>query len=288
MWSMTGFGKSSGVFNEKKYTVEIRSLNGKSLDLTLKIPPILRDLEGEFRGAVQEKLERGKVDFSVFTEPSESKEEAFLNTTLAKHYLKEIKQIAEEEGLSMDGWVSAILSLPGVIKQPLEAIAIDEQAFIVALANQALDETVGFREKEGAEIMKDLLFCLGKIDALLGQLEGYEEERIAVTRSRLEGLINEMKKAEFDSQRLEQELLFYMDKFDVSEEKQRLKSHLSFFEETASAPTSCGRKLGFIVQEMGREINTLGSKSNHAAMQRSVVEMKNFLEKIKEQIQNVL
>ena len=288
MWSMTGFGKSSGVFNEKKYTVEIRSLNGKSLDLTLKIPPILRDLEGEFRGAVQEKLERGKVDFSVFTEPSESKEEAFLNTTLAKHYLKEIKQIAEEEGLSMDGWVSAILSLPGVIKQPLEAIAIDEQAFIVALANQALDETMVFREKEGAEIMKDLLFCLGKIDALLGQLEGYEEERIAVTRSRLEGLINEMKKAEFDSQRLEQELLFYMDKFDVSEEKQRLKSHLSFFKETASAPTSCGRKLGFIVQEMGREINTLGSKSNHAAMQRSVVEMKNFLEKIKEQIQNVL
>lgn len=288
MWSMTGFGKSSGVYNGKKYSVEIRSLNGKSLDLTLKIPPLLRDFEGGLRALIQEKLERGKIDFFVSLEEQDSKEEVIINAAVAKRYLDEFKKIGADEGLTMDGWCSAIISMPGVVNQTVDPITPDEHAFLLALTESALKETIAFREKEGAEIKKDLFFSLAKIDDLLGQVTQYEEERMVTVRSRLEGLLSDNIKESLDPSRLEQELLFYLDKLDVSEEKQRLKSHLSFFEETASRSLSCGRKLGFITQEIGREINTLGSKSNHAAMQRLVVEMKNFLEKIKEQIQNVL
>lgn len=288
MWSMTGFGKSTGVFNGKKYTIEIRSLNGKTLDLSIKIPVLLRDLELQIRKHVQEKLERGKIDFFIFFEEDETKEDVSFNQHLAKRYLAELKSVSVAESLSMDGWASALVSLPGIVKQTSEPISTEEHDFLLGLTQGAIDETIKFRAIEGLAIKNDLLFSLDQIALLLDNISAFEQERILAVRNRLEGLVKEIKKEDVDASRIEQELLFYIDKLDISEEKQRLKSHISFFKETADTTASCGRKLGFIGQEIGREINTLGSKSNHAQMQRSVVEMKNFLEKIKEQIQNVL
>ncbi len=287
MWSMTGFGKSSGVFEGKKRSIEIRSLNGKGLDLTVKVPSAFRSIESIIRTEIGQSLERGKVDVGLYLEDSPNIKVSNIDFSLAKAYIADIKQLLREESLEPAEWVGTLTALPGVIKQPSEEITEEEQQFILGLLSEAIQSTMSFRETEGKTLRDDLESSLLQIETLVSQLEPFEKERIVAARARLEQAVKEIDNQDIQN-RVEQELLFYMDKLDVSEEKIRLNSHISYFRETMDSNESSGKKLGFIVQEMGREINTLGSKSNHAMMQRMIVEMKNHLEKIKEQVQNVL
>jgi uncharacterized protein (TIGR00255 family) len=287
MWSMTGFGKSSGVFEGKKRSIEIRSLNGKGLDLTVKVPSAFRSIESIVRTEIGQSLERGKVDVGLYLEDSPNTKVSNIDFSLAKAYIADIKQLLREESLEPAEWVGTLTALPGVIKQPSEEITEEEQQFILGLLSEAIQSTMNFRETEGKTLRDDLESSLLQIETLVSQLEPFEKERIVAARARLEQAVKEIDNQDIQN-RVEQELLFYMDKLDVSEEKIRLNSHISYFRETMDSNESSGKKLGFIVQEMGREINTLGSKSNHAMMQRMIVEMKNHLEKIKEQVQNVL
>ncbi len=284
---MTGFGKSSGVFEGKKRSIEIRSLNGKGLDLTVKVPSAFRSIESIIRTEIGQSLERGKVDVGLYLEDSPNIKVSNIDFSLAKAYIADIKQLLREEALEPAEWVGTLTALPGVIKQPSEEITEEEQQFILGLLSEAIQSTMNFRETEGKTLRDDLESSLLQIETLVSQLEPFEKERIVAARARLEQAVKEIDNQDIQN-RVEQELLFYMDKLDVSEEKIRLNSHISYFRETMDSNESSGKKLGFIVQEMGREINTLGSKSNHAMMQRMIVEMKNHLEKIKEQVQNVL
>ncbi len=284
---MTGFGKSSGVFEGKKRSIEIRSLNGKGLDLTVKVPSAFRSIESIVRTEIGQSLERGKVDVGLYLEDSPNTKVSNIDFSLAKAYIADIKQLLREESLEPAEWVGTLTALPGVIKQPSEEITEEEQQFILGLLSEAIQSTMNFRETEGKTLRDDLESSLLQIETLVSQLEPFEKERIVAARARLEQAVKEIDNQDIQN-RVEQELLFYMDKLDVSEEKIRLNSHISYFRETMDSNESSGKKLGFIVQEMGREINTLGSKSNHAMMQRMIVEMKNHLEKIKEQVQNVL
>jgi len=287
MWSMTGFGKSSGVFEGKKRSIEIRSLNGKGLDLTVKVPSTFRSIESIIRTEIGQSLERGKIDVGLYLEDNPNAKNSNVDFDLAKAYIADIKHLLNEESLEPAEWIGTLTALPGVIKQPSDEISAGEQEFILTLLREAIQSTLGFRKAEGKTLMDDLETSLLHIETLVAQLEPFEKERIVAARTRLEQAVKEIDNQDIQN-RVEQELLFYMDKLDVSEEKIRLRSHISYFRETMASNESSGKKLGFIVQEMGREINTLGSKSNHAMMQRMIVEMKNHLEKIKEQVQNVL
>lgn len=284
---MTGFGKSSGVFEGKKRSIEIRSLNGKGLDLTVKVPSAFRSMESLIRTEIGQSLERGKIDVGLYLEDNPNTKISNIDFALAKAYIADIKQLLREESLEPAEWVGTLTSLPGVIKQPSEEITAEEQEFILNLLREAIQSAMSFRKAEGKTLRDDLASSLLQIETLVSQLEPFEKERILAARTRLEQAVKEIDNQDIQN-RVEQELLFYMDKLDVSEEKIRLNSHISYFRETMGSNESSGKKLGFIVQEMGREINTLGSKSNHAMMQRMIVEMKNHLEKIKEQVQNVL
>ncbi|MEY5133674.1 MAG: hypothetical protein RLZZ198_1678 [Bacteroidota bacterium] len=287
MWSMTGFGKSSGVFEGKKRSIEIRSLNGKGLDLTVKVPSTFRSIESIIRTEIGQSLERGKIDVGLYLEDNPNAKNSNVDFDLAKAYITDIKHLLNEESLEPAEWVGTITALPGVIKQPSDEISAGEQEFMLNLLREAIQSTLVFRKAEGKTLSDDLESSLLQIETLVSQLEPFEKERILAARTRLEQAVKEIANQDIQS-RVEQELLFYMDKLDVSEEKIRLRSHITYFRETMASNESSGKKLGFIVQEMGREINTLGSKSNHAMMQRMIVEMKNHLEKIKEQVQNVL
>lgn len=284
---MTGFGKSSGVFEGKKRSIEIRSLNGKGLDLTVKVPSAFRSMESLIRTEIGQSLERGKIDVGVYLEDNPNTKISNVDFVLAKAYIADIKQLLREESLEPAEWVGTLTSLPGVIKQPSEEITVEEQEFILNLLREAIQSAISFRKAEGKTLRDDLESSIHQIETLVAQLEPFEKERILTARTRLEQAVKEIDNQDIQN-RVEQELLFYMDKLDVSEEKIRLSSHITYFRETMALNESSGKKLGFIVQEMGREINTLGSKSNHAMMQRMIVEMKNHLEKIKEQVQNVL
>jgi uncharacterized protein (TIGR00255 family) len=287
MWSMTGFGKSSGVFEGKKRSIEIRSLNGKGLDLTVKVPSAFRSIESIIRTEIGQTLERGKIDVGLYLEDNPNAKISNVDFALAKAYIADIKHLLSEESLEPAEWIGTLTALPGVIKQPSDEISAGEQEFILTLLREAIQSTLGFRKTEGKTLSDDLEASLIQIETLVSQLDPFEKERILAARTRLEQAVKEIANQDIQS-RVEQELLFYMDKLDVSEEKIRLRSHITYFRETMASNESSGKKLGFIVQEMGREINTLGSKSNHAMMQRMIVEMKNHLEKIKEQVQNVL
>lgn len=288
MWSMTGFGKSNGVFEGKKRSIEIRSLNGKGLDLTLKLPALYRALEPEFRAVIAAGLERGKIDVGLHLEDQETANPENIDWNLAQGYLKEFKLLASENNLPLHDWLTAVTQMPGVVKTNVSEPSEAERAFMLSLLEEALSATQTFRYSEGANLKKDLEQVLEDLQSLLQDLEPLEQERYANTRQRLTNAVNELTTDSVDTGRLEQEVLFYLDKLDISEEKIRLRSHINYFQETLNEGNSSGKKLGFIVQEMGREINTIGSKSNHAIMQRKVVEMKNHLEKLKEQVQNVL
>lgn len=285
--SMTGFGKSSGVFEGKKCSIEIRSLNGKGLDLNLKLPSFYRALEVEFRKIIGEQLDRGKVDVSVYIESNQISPTVNINKELANQYHNLLIDLSKEWGEDRPNLMELILKMPDVVSNINEEASENEVLFILNLLKDACAQNMHFRTSEGAVLREDVLNSIHRIDDLLTSISPFEKERTDSVRDRLEKLVQGQGGDAIDSNRLEQEFLYYLDKLDVSEEKIRLKSHIDYFEQTLDVPKS-GKKLGFIIQEMGREINTLGSKSNHSEMQKIVVEMKNYLEKIKEQTLNVL
>ena len=285
--SMTGFGKSNGVFNSKKISVEIRSLNSKGLDLSVKLPSSYRELDSEIRKMVAERLDRGKIDLGLFLESSGDVSTGLINKELANHYYHELKSLNESWNENPADYLALVVRIPEVLNQQSFELSDDERTFILNLIQTTCDKLNEFRQQEGEALMKEFNFRIFEIRRLLNEIPQFENERLVTIRDRITKGIAEIEGLNVDENRLEQEMIFYIEKFDISEEKMRLSNHLDYFKETISIPRS-GKKLGFIAQEIGREINTLGSKSNHLEMQKRVVEMKDALEKMKEQILNTL
>jgi uncharacterized protein (TIGR00255 family) len=287
--SMTGYGKAVVELPHKKLTIEIRSLNSKQFDLFTRIPMIYREKEIGLRNNLSKKLERGKIDL-LFTMEHISKDvSATIDHTLLKQYHQEIKALAQEIDIDEpQDWFRTLLRLPDVMKQDVEELNDEEWSIIEKTIEKAVNELIGFRIQEG-EMLKNLLIeKIANIRQLLHDIEPYESERIEKIKSRIYDGLATLENKEYDTNRFEQEMIYYIEKLDVNEEKSRLVNHLDYFIETLDDKNSQGKKLGFIAQEIGREINTLGSKSNHCDIQRIVVQMKDELEQIKEQILNVL
>ena len=285
--SMTGFGKSNGVFESKKVSVEIRSLNSKGLDLSLKIASPYRDLETDIRKILSENLDRGKVDLGIFIESTSESLSNILNNEVATKYYSAIKKLNESWGEPPQDYLSIVLRMPEVLNTQNAEISEKEKKWILNLVNETCGKLNDFRAQEGAALKKEFELRISEIRSLLLQIGAFEDIRILQIKERILKGLKELEHPNLDQNRLEQEMIFYLEKLDVSEEKMRLTNHLNYFIETMNSPLS-GKKLGFITQELGREINTLGSKSNHGEMQRLVVEMKDNLEKIKEQVLNTL
>ena len=285
--SMTGFGKSNGVFESKKVSVEIRSLNSKGLDLSLKIASPYRDLETDIRKILSENLDRGKVDLGIFIESTSESLSNILNNEVATKYYSAIKKLNESWGEPPQDYLSIVLRMPEVLNTQNAEISEKEKKWILNLVNETCGKLNDFRAQEGAALKKEFELRISEIRSLLLQMGAFEDIRILQIKERILKGLKELEHPSLDQNRLEQEMIFYLEKLDVSEEKMRLTNHLNYFIETMNSPLS-GKKLGFITQELGREINTLGSKSNHGEMQRLVVEMKDNLEKIKEQVLNTL
>lgn len=284
---MTGYGKASGSFQGKKIVVEIRSLNSKSLDLNVRAIPLYREIELENRSIVAELLDRGKVELSISLENSGETKNYVINRELAQAYYKDIKETAELLGEPTSDLLSLVLRMPEIYSNDKEALSDEESTFIQGLVREACQHLNEFRKQEGDQLRKDFESNIQRIDELLAEVPKYETARIEAVRERMKAGLEKISNQAIDLNRLEQEIIFYIEKMDVSEEKMRLSNHLNYFLETMNIPL-CGKKLGFITQEIGREINTLGSKSYHVEMQKLVVEMKDHLEKIKEQVLNTL
>jgi uncharacterized protein (TIGR00255 family) len=288
IYSMTGFGRATAETSDKKITIELRSLNSKQLDLNLRLPGRYREKEGEIRKLISSVVERGKVDLSIQLESTGVERSHFLNKDLILTYYSEVKLIADSVGDKSD-LMPSVLRFPEVFKTDNQELNEEEWATIQGLLKTASDNFTSFRREEGKSLSNELLLRKNNILKLLVEVERYESERIKSVRERIQKALDEAVGSEnVDQNRLEQELIYYVEKLDVTEEKVRLKKHCEYFEETIHQEDNAGRKLGFICQEMGREINTLGSKANHAAIQQIVVQMKDDLEKIKEQVLNVL
>lgn len=289
--SMTGFGKAVAETNKKKITVEIKSLNSKQLDLNTRVPSIYRDKELELRNIVGRPLERGKVDMTVSVEDLGSETNSTLNITVLQAYKKQIEEAAAALGISTpDDWYSVLLRFPDIMRNdtPAEIDDSEEKALFSAAAN-AVSALMDYRRTEGLKLEEFFTERIRRIADLLSQIDPFEIQRVEKIRARIEDGLKKIPGVEIDKGRIEQEMIYYIEKLDVNEEKQRLAQHLAYFMETLESPRpGQGKKLGFISQEMGREINTLGSKSNHADMQRLVVKMKDELEQIKEQVLNVM
>jgi uncharacterized protein (TIGR00255 family) len=285
--SMTGFGKSNGVFNSKKISVEIRSLNSKGLDLSVKLPSCYRELESEIRKIVAERLDRGKIDLGLFLESSGDASNGLINKELANHYYRELKSLNESWNEKPVDYLALVVRMPEVLNQQSFELSDEERLFIIKMIESTCDKLNEFRAQEGESLIKEFDFRITEIRRLLNEIPQFEGERLVTIRERITKGLAEIEGFNVDENRLEQEMIFYIEKFDISEEKMRLSNHLDYFLETIALPRS-GKKLGFIAQEIGREINTLGSKSNHVEMQKRVVEMKDALEKMKEQILNTL
>lgn len=287
---MTGYGKSVVTFNGKKIHVEIKSLNSKALDLSTRIAPLYREKEMEIRQAVSKALLRGKVDVSVWVEKDEAAEAAPINKALVENYYKQIKDIAAGSGISEpQDWFTTLLRMPDVMtKTEAEELGDEEWAVVSRGVDEALSALVDFRKQEGEALCRKFTEKVDNIASLLASIEVYEKSRVEKIRQRIIEGLKSIPEIEYDKNRLEQELIYYIEKLDISEEKQRLANHLKYFRETMADGIGQGKKLGFIAQEMGREINTTGSKSNNAEMQNIVVKMKDELEQIKEQVLNVL
>lgn len=287
MQSMTGFGKANGVFSNKKVSVEIRTLNSKGLDLTVKLPSVYRDFETEIRKLVTENLDRGKIDVGIYLESQSDSKQLKINKELANSYFNEIKSLNTSWGEKEVDYLAIVMRMPEVVSQSNEEISDEETYFIMNLVSEAIAQVINFRLKEGDALRQEFILRLTEIKLGLTAIEPYESTRINTLKERIFKSLEELKISDIDHNRFEQELIFYIEKLDISEEKMRLNHHLDYFSETMQTAKS-GKKLGFITQEMGREINTLGSKSNHPEMQKIVVEMKDNLEKIKEQVLNTL
>lgn len=288
--SMTGFGKAVATIPNKKITVEIKSLNSKQIDITSRVPAAFREKELELRNLVASRLERGKVDFQIYAESIGAEPGVSLNIPLMAAYKAQVEEMARELGIQEpDDWYSVLLRFPETVKSELPAsLNDDESKILFATVEEAIDALMQFREKEGKKLEEFFTQKITNIRELLASIEPYEKERVAKIRARLEENLAKIDTVTMDNNRLEQEMIFYIEKLDVNEEKQRLAQHLNYFMETMENGKGQGKKLGFISQEMGREINTLGSKSNHAEMQKIVVKMKDELEQIKEQVLNVM
>ncbi len=288
--SMTGFGKAVATILNKKITVEVKSLNSKQLDITSRVPAVFREKELEMRNLIASKLERGKVDFQIYSESIGAETTVTLNIQLMAAYKAQVEEMARTLGIAWpDDWYSVLLRFPETVKSELPAALTEEEsAALLETVVAAIDALMQFREKEGRKLEEFFTAKIKNIQDLLASIEPYEKERVAKIRARIEENLSKMDSINFDNNRLEQEMIFYIEKLDVNEEKQRLAQHLSYFMETMETGHGQGKKLGFITQEMGREINTLGSKSNHAEMQKIVVKMKDELEQIKEQVLNVM
>lgn len=289
--SMTGYGKSMTEFSDKKITVELKSLNSKQLDLSARIPGSYREKEMSIRQLLSQRLERGKIDCSIFVENVGSNAATKINQTLLAGYYTQIKQIAETLAVDVpQDWFSVLLRLPDVLKSELQEL--DEQEWLVVeqTINSAIDQLISFRVQEGNMLEGVLMQKIENIRELRNQIDCYEQERLDKIKQRITESLEKIEGFDYDKNRLEQEMIYYIEKLDVNEEKSRLDNHLNYFIETLQLQSSSGqgKKLGFISQEIGREINTLGSKSNHAEMQKLVVQMKDELEQVKEQILNVL
>lgn len=285
--SMTGFGKNNGVFESKKVSVEIRSLNSKGLDLNVKIPSMYREIETDIRKIVVEHLDRGKVDFGMFLESSLANNNDLINHDLANKYYAELKRMNESWGEQPSDYLSLVLKMPDVLNQQTVELSDEEKTWLLDLVKESCKKLQDFRKTEGQALEQEFTNRIEEIRTLLFSVADFEQERISNVRERIAKALKDLEAKSMDENRLEQEMIFYLEKLDVSEEKMRLANHLDYFLETMIVPLS-GKKLGFIAQEIGREINTLGSKSNHAEMQKLVVEMKDKLEKIKEQVLNTL
>lgn len=288
--SMTGYGKADAEFQGKKIHVEIKSLNSKALDLTTRVAQLYREKEMEMRAMIQNSLERGKVEFSLWVEKGETVTAASINGNIVAAYAQQIKEISETLGwnLPADPW-SVIVRLPEITQSnAAETLSEEEWGVVRGAVQEAIDHLVAFRKQEGVALAAKFAEKLDNIAALMEQIVPFEQSRVAKIRERLETRLEELKGVDYDKNRLEQELIYYIEKLDISEEKQRLANHLNYFRETMQNGHGQGKKLGFIAQEMGREINTTGSKSNQAEMQNIVVKMKDELEQIKEQVLNVM
>ncbi|MCD8518287.1 MAG: YicC family protein [Flavobacterium sp.] len=283
--SMTGFGKASLQLPTKKITVEIKSLNSKGLDLNTRMPSVFREMELGLRNQISQRLERGKVDFSLYIEVTGEETTSKINVPIVKGYINQMKAVipnADETEL-----MKMAVRMPDALKTERDEIDENEWKQIQTVIDEALENIANFRKDEGASLEKEFQLRIANIEKLMNEAVSYDAERIETVKTRLRTALDELK-INVDENRFEQELIFYLEKYDITEEKVRLGNHLNYFLETLNGTEANGRKLGFITQEMGREINTMGSKSNHTEMQKLVVMMKDELEKIKEQVLNVL
>ena len=288
--SMTGYGKMDAVYEGKKIHVEVKSLNSKSLDLSTRIAPLYREKEMEIRQLIAKTLERGKVDFSIWIEKDETSAAGTIQPAVVASYVSQIKHICKEQHIAepQNVW-ELVLKLPETTQTNVaEELTDDEWSIVLAAIKEALAHLVEFRKQEGEALRKKFTEKIDNIEKFLGEIEPFEKSRVEKIRQRLLDRLSELKGVDYDKNRLEQELIYYIEKLDISEEKQRLTNHLRYFRETMENGHGQGKKLGFIAQEMGREINTTGSKSNQAEMQNIVVKMKDELEQIKEQVLNVM
>ena len=286
---MTGYGKAVAEFPNKRITVEIRSLNSKQFDLSARIPSIYREKELILRNMLSRRLERGKVDLTMNVDLLNRDVSSKIDPIILQQYHRELSSLATEMGIATPAdWLPVLLRLPDVMRQENETLSEEEWNSIEIAISEALEELIRFRQQEGEMLQQVLSGKIEAIRSLLAAVEPFEAERTEKIKSRLYESLSSLEGIEVDKNRLEQEMIYYLEKFDVNEEKTRLAHHLDYFTETLRDNSSQGKKLGFIAQEIGREINTLGSKSNQSGMQRIVVQMKDELEQIKEQILNVL
>lgn len=288
--SMTGYGKAVNEVKNKRITIEIKSLNSKQLDMSTRIPGFYKEKELTIRTKVSGALNRGKVDFSMYIETLNGETGTIINTPVVLGYHEQIKNLSAQNNISEpDDYFATLLKLPESLKTEIKEIDEEEWKTIFVIIEDAMEQLNKFRQQEGRVLEKDIEDRVKKILVLLKEIPAHAEQRIERVRTRLFDALNEIKnKLELDNNRFEQEMIFYLEKFDITEETVRLQNHCDYFFETMQLNEPVGKKLGFIAQEMGREINTIGSKANHSEIQRVVIQMKDELEKIKEQILNIL
>ena len=288
--SMTGYGKASIAHKDKKITVEIKSLNSKTFDLSARIAPLYREREMEIRNILSKSIERGKVDFSIWIEKENGNDATPINAALVNNYYEQIKAISSQTGIEEPkDWFSLLLRMPEVMtRTEVEELTEEEWKAVQNAVNLALEQFTNFRKQEGLALYNKFTEKINNIAQLLKDIEPYEQMRVEKIKQRILDGLKTLPEVDYDKNRLEQELIYYIEKLDINEEKQRLTNHLKYFIDTMNEGHGQGKKLGFIAQEMGREINTTGSKSNQAKMQNIVVRMKDELEQIKEQVLNVL
>ncbi len=285
---MTGFGRSIVEYNHNKIIAEVKSLNSKQFDLLMRVPGYYRELEPELRSVLAEQLQRGKVDLTITLE-NLGEASVVLNVEAMEHYKRQIEDMCTRLNIAWPtDWVGQLMRMPDAMKSEVRLLSDSERNIVKGAVVKAAHALTDFRRTEGAKLEVFFADKIRRIGELLSEVEPFENSRVAKLRERLEAQLQKLQGVEIDAWRLEQELIYYIEKLDVTEEKTRLRAHLNYFTETMAGEPGQGKKLGFIAQEMGREINTLGSKSNNAEMQRIVVKMKDELEQIKEQVLNVL